>query len=269
MSNLIVLIDQLARLAVAPLLFGLATSAALLLVVRNWRIALPALIVQYVLTGILLARVIPPGVAIIKPFAGVIVCLALSFAAQRTEHARAARGESVTAARVLGMQWIALPSQFLVRVITAVLVLTAAFGAAVRFPLPGDANELSFATYILVASAVILIASAPEALNVGMGVLMLLSGIEIGYMPLEPSTTVSVLLGLMTLVVGIAVAYLALADDGAVTSVEDADDADDAADAADAKKLIDANPSTNEAGGNDERAGTTKPSFVPQLEEGA
>lgn len=221
MSNLIVLIDQLARLAVAPLLFGLIASAALLLVVRNWRITLPALIVQYVLTGILLARVIPPGVAIIKPFAGIIVCLALSLAAQRADHARAARGESIAAERVVRVRWSTLPSQFLVRVVTAVLVLTAAFGATVRFPLPGDAAALSLAAYTLIAGAILLIASTPDALNVGMGVLMLLSGIEIGYMPLEPSITVSILLGLMTLVVGVAVANLTLADEGAVLRFDD------------------------------------------------
>lgn len=225
MSNLIVLIDQLARLAVAPLLFGLVASAAILLVVRNWRIALPALIVQYVLTGILLARVIPPGVAIIKPFAGVIVCLALSFAAQRADHARAARGESVASARVGRVRWSTLPSQFLVRLVAAVLVLTAAFGAAVRFPLPGDAAALSLAAYTLVAGAILLIASTPDAINVGMGVLMLLSGIEIGYMPLESSITVSILLGLMTLVVGVAVANLILADEGAVFLSDDSNEA--------------------------------------------
>lgn len=224
MSNLIVLIDQLARLAVAPLLFGLAASAAVLLLVRNWRIALPALIVQYVLTGILLARVIPPGVAIIKPFAGVIVCLALSLAAQRADHARAARGESVASERVGRVRWSTLPSQFLVRVVTAVLVLTAAFGAAVRFPLPGDAATLSLAAYTLVAGAILLIASTPDALNAGMGILMLLSGIEIGYMPLESSITVSILLGLMTLIVGVAVANLTLADEGAVFRSDDSND---------------------------------------------
>lgn len=244
MSNLIILIDQLARLAVAPLLFGLAASAAVLLVVRNWRIALPALIVQYVLTGILLARVIPPGVALIKPFAGIVVCLALSLAAQRADNARAARGESIAAERMTRVRWSSLPSQFLVRVITAVLVLTAAFGAAVRFPLPGAANELSFAAYILVASSVILIASTPEVLNVGMGALMLLSGVELGYMPLEPSITVSVLLGLMTLIVGVAIAYLALADDGAVfgDAGDDMDDKDDEQDADASIEPIDETP---------------------------
>ncbi len=221
MSSLITLIDQLARLAVAPLLFGLIGTAALLSLVRNWRITLPTLILQYVLVGILLARAIPPGVAIIKPFAGAIVCLALSLAAQRADNARARRGESIARDRVEQVNWSSVPAQFLVRAIATVLVLTAAFGATVRFPLPGGSRELSLAAYTLLACAIFLIATAPEALNVGMGVLMLLSGIELAYTPLEASITVSVLLGLMTLIVGVAVSYLTLADGGALGHLED------------------------------------------------
>jgi hypothetical protein len=221
MSSLIELIDQLARLAVAPLLFGLIGTAALLSLVRNWRVTLPTLIVQYVLVGILLARAIPPGVAIIKPFAGAIVCLALSLAAQRADNVRARRGESIARDRVESINWSSVPAQFLMRAIATVLVLTAAFGATVRFPLPGGSRELSLAAYTLLACAILLIATAPEGLNAGMGVLMLLSGIELGYTPLEASITVSVLLGLMTLVVGVAVSYLALADGGALGNIED------------------------------------------------
>ncbi|MCX6434213.1 MAG: hypothetical protein NTX29_16065, partial [Actinobacteria bacterium] len=58
----------------------------------------------------------------------------------------------------------------------------------------------------------LLMATTPEALNIGMGLLMFISGIELGYTPLEPSISVSVLLGLMTLLVGFAIAYLTLAD---------------------------------------------------------
>ena len=179
---------------------------------RNWRIALPALIVQYVIVGIMLARVIQPGVALITPLAGALVCLALSIAAQRADDQRARHGESVAVERIRNVAWRSVPAQVLLRAIAAALVLTAAFGATVRFPLPGDARELGLGAYVLLASGVLLIATAPEALNVGMGVLMFISGVELGYTPLEPSISVSVLLGFMTLLVGIAIAYLALAD---------------------------------------------------------
>jgi hypothetical protein len=82
--------------------------------------------------------------------------------------------------------------------------------------LPGNARELALGAYILFACGVFVAATSPEGLNIGTGVLMLLSGIELGYIPLEPSISVSILFGLMTLVVTVAIAYLTLADGDAL-----------------------------------------------------
>ena len=214
MSDLVALLDRLSQLAATPLLAVLTISTALILLVRNWRIALPALIIQYAVVGIMLARVIQPGVALIKPLAGALVCLALSIAAERADNQRARRGESIAVERIRHVSWHSVPAQVLLRAIATVLVLTVAFGATVRYPLPGNARELGLGAYVLLASGILLIATAPEALNIGIGLLMFISGIELGYTPLEPSISVSVLLGFMTLLVGFAIAYLTLADGG-------------------------------------------------------
>ncbi len=219
-SDLVALLDRLSRLATPPLLAGLTASALLIVLVRNWRIALPALIVQYVLVGIMLARAIDPGVALIKPLAGSLVCVALSIAAQYADTRRASRGESIAIERIQRIAWHSVPAQVLLRAIAAAVVLTAAFGAAVRFPLPGDARELGLGAYILISCGILLIATTSEALNVGIGLLVFLSGIELAYTPLEPSVSVSVLLGFMTLLVGVAIAYLALADSEALAETE-------------------------------------------------
>ena len=215
-SDLVSLLDRLSRLATTPLLAALIFTTLVIAVVRNWRIALPALIVEYVLVGIMLARVIEPGVALIKPLTGALVCLALSVAAQQADNQRAARGESVAIERIQRVSWQRVPTQFLLRAIAAVVVITAAFGATVRFPLPGGARELALSAYVLVSCSILLMATASEALNVGIGLLLFISGVELAYTPLEPSISVSVLLGLMTLLVGLAVAYLTLADGGAL-----------------------------------------------------
>lgn len=216
MSELVSLLDRLSQLAATPLLVSLAISIVFILLFRNWRLALPALIVQYVIVGIMLARVIEPGVALIKPLAGALVCMALSIAAQRADDVRARRGESVAVERIRHVAWRSVPAQVLLRAIAATLVLTAAFGATGRFPLPGGARELGLGAYMLLASGLLLIAITPEALNIGVGLLMFISGVELGYTPLEPSISVSVLLGFMTLAVGIAISYLTLADGGAL-----------------------------------------------------
>jgi hypothetical protein len=219
MSQLIELFDQLARAAVAPLLTLLAVSAVMVALVRNWRIALPVMILQYLAVGILLARVIEPSVALIKPLAGAIVCFALSIAAQRADSVRAERGESIARERLAQPNWHRLPAQLLLRAIVAILVLTAAFGAAIRFPLPTAARELGLSAYVLIGFGLLVAATAHEALNVGLGLLMLLSGFELAYTPLEPSIGVSVLLGLTTLLVGAALSYLTLAEAGAAAEL--------------------------------------------------
>ena len=42
--------------------------------------------------------------------------------------------------------------------------------------------------------------------------MMFISGVELIYAPLEPSVSVAVLLGFMTLALGVALSYLTLAD---------------------------------------------------------
>lgn len=214
MLQLIELFDQLAQSAATPLLIALAFSSGVVAVIRNWRITLPMMVVVYVAAGILLARVIDPSIALLKPLAGAIVCFALSITAQRADALRAERGESIARERLAQPNWRYLPAQILMRAMAALLVLTAAFGAAIRFPLPGTARELDLGAYILIGFGLLVVATAHESLSVGLGLFILLLGFELAYTPLEPSIGVSALLGLTTLLVGAAVSYLTLADVG-------------------------------------------------------
>jgi len=206
------LLRQLAEGAVGPSLVLLIVSAGFVVLVRNWRLVLPVMVLQYVAVGLLLARLFDPMAALFKPMAGSITLIVLSLAAQRADDVRAERGESVARERLARPNWQRLPAQLLLRAVTMALVLTAAFGAAVRFPLPGGTRELNLGAYMLIGCGLILMATAYESLNVGTGILMLVSGFELAYVPLEPSVGVSVLLALTTLLIGLAIAYLILAD---------------------------------------------------------
>jgi len=211
-SQLAELLRRLAEGAIGPLLVALVASAGFIVTVRNWRLALPVMVLQYVLVGILLARLLDPTAALFKPLAGFVVLFVLSLAAQRADDVRAERGESVASERLAQPNWQRLPAQLLLRAITTCLVITAAFGAAARFPLPGVARELGLGAYMLAGCGLLLMATAHESLNVGLGILMLISGFELAYTPLEPSVGLSVLLALTTLLIGLAIAYLTLAD---------------------------------------------------------
>ena len=212
MADFVTLIERLSRLATTPLLLAVLGTAVGVVLVRNWRLSLPLMIAQYVAVGIFMARTVQPGLALINLVAGVLVCLALSVAAQRADDLRSKRGESIAAERIATMSWRLVPAQVLVRAAACGLVLTVAFGTAQRFNPPGVPRELIFAATILVACAMLVIATSPEALNAGLGLLMLISGVELGYSPLEPSVSVGIILGLITLVMGVTLAYLTLAD---------------------------------------------------------
>ena len=72
--------------------------------------------------------------------------------------------------------------------------------------------DFALSAYVLIGAALLLAATASEALNTGIGLLMFISGVELIYAPLEPSVSVAVLLGFMTLALGVALSYLTLAD---------------------------------------------------------
>ena len=205
---------QLAVFPAAPLLVVLILTIIPTMLVRNWRITLPALMIQYVLLGLLLARVLPNVAVAVKPVVGIVAGLILSIAAQRADIDQSRRGHtgSTAQSRISRADWSRLPSQLLMRLVVMLLTVTAAFGATNRFPLPGNARELAFGAYMLVFCGIIVAATASEGLNIGIGILMMISGFELGYIPLERSISVSILLGLMTLIVALAIAYLTLAD---------------------------------------------------------
>ncbi|MFN3705986.1 MAG: hypothetical protein ACK4WM_08340 [Thermoflexales bacterium] len=206
------LFSQVSQVLILPLLLGLLATALLVSVVRNWRIVLPTMVVNYAVVGLMLARVIDPLISLSRIGTGAVAIVVLSVAAKRADDMRAARGESVARERLAHPQWRRLASQLLLRAMVALFAFGAAFGAASRFPLPGEARELGLAAYVLLAVSLLLIATAPEALNVGVGLLMLFSGFELAYLPLEPSIGVGVLMALVTLLSGLAIAYLVQLD---------------------------------------------------------
>ncbi|MCS6773175.1 MAG: hypothetical protein RMM31_02940 [Anaerolineae bacterium] len=212
MSNPIELLRRLSEVATPTLVLLLAAAAGVTVLVHNWRIALPATAAHFVLAGALLSQVLDPTVAFIKPLAGVVACLGVALAAFQADQMRQRIGQSIALERLRRPNWLQLPSQLLLRMIVAALVLVTALNAAARFPIPTSAPGLVAAAYVLAGFGLALIATSFEAMNIGLGILLLLSAFELAFTPLEPSIGVSVLLAVVTLMVGLAVSVLTLAD---------------------------------------------------------
>ena len=73
---------KLSFLTTTPAIIGLVITASLIVVLRDWRLSLAALAVQYVLMGLLLTRLIRPRVALIKVLIGALVCVILYLTAR-------------------------------------------------------------------------------------------------------------------------------------------------------------------------------------------
>jgi len=213
-SELIRLLERLSQLAVVPLLAVLALAVLAVAVVHNWRIALPAMVVHYVAVAALLVRVIDPAVVLIELVAGIVTCIALIVASVGADNLQRAVGVPSAAERLQQPNWVQVPAQLTLRATAAVIVGAAMTGMAGRFPLPGVPLVFVLSAYLLFGVGLLVIVTSFEALNGGLGVLLMLSAFAVAYIPLEPSVSVGVLLGAITLLVGIAVAFLVLAEGG-------------------------------------------------------
>ena len=82
------LLGQLSDLSTLPAFLGLVVTASVIAMVRDWRFALWALLVQYILVGILHLRMLSPELALIKAFVGLLICPMLYWAARWVESER-------------------------------------------------------------------------------------------------------------------------------------------------------------------------------------
>jgi len=73
---------KLSFLTATPAIAGLVITASLIVVIRDWRFSLAALLGQYVLVGLLLTRLIQPEVALTKVLIGALVCVVLYLTAR-------------------------------------------------------------------------------------------------------------------------------------------------------------------------------------------
>jgi hypothetical protein len=95
--------------------------------------------------------------------------------------------------------------------LTAMLIVIVAYTAALRFPLPEIPSDITLACYLLAGLGLLLIGLSDAPLQVGLGLLTFLSGFDLFYVALEPSLAVAGLLGAVSFIIALAMAYLRIA----------------------------------------------------------
>lgn len=202
MPTLSEVIAKLSFLTTSAAVVGLVVTASLIIVLRDWRVSLAALLVQYLLVGFLLTRLITPEVATVKTLVGALICLILYLTARGVHWGRP-RG------RLIGWEVfpVGLPFRFLAVVLTG-LVASSLLNS---YPLPEVPRDIGFACYWLVLIGLLAMILTAESLKAGLGLLTFMAGFELFYAALESSLSVIGFLGIINLFMALAIAYLASA----------------------------------------------------------
>jgi hypothetical protein len=184
-------------------------TGALILLVRDWRMVLLALLGQYVAVGLILSQVTPPEIALIKMLVGAFVCLMLYLAAR---HSGWSAPAGLDAPRFSGdgagirdpLPWTGLAFRALT--LCLVFILTTVFTR--DYPLPEIPPEIGLTCYWLMLIGLVILMLTGQPLLAGPGLLTALTGFELLYTLLESSLVIVFLLAAVNLLLTASISYL-------------------------------------------------------------
>lgn len=188
---------------------GLVVTSTLIVLLRDWRLSIVILLLQYILANVLLIHFIPAEIALFKFIVGAMICLVLFVSARRAErqmivprHVRWKGGVKVWAQPdVFGAGF---PFRFLAVMLIALIVL--AF--LQRFALSGVSVLLNFAIYWLSLIGLLVMMLTGRPLKTGLGLLTFMTAFELYYVTVERGLVVTGLMGILHLMVALSLAYL-------------------------------------------------------------
>lgn len=231
------LLDRLAFLRGGPAVAVVLLAAALAVVV--WDVGLvrrataapglvafaplafPALLVVYLVGGLLLVDVFDPRLAVVTVMTGVFVALIVLVTGAQTrwgrppglndeEAARLGRRPTRTAGPLAFTDRALLRLALVVAVLLGALWLARTPGTLVAF-VPEERAYLEAAIFGLAGLGLVGLAASAEPLPAGVGLLLFLAGFTLFYGLVDPSLVMVVALIILQLTVALIVAYLAQA----------------------------------------------------------
>jgi len=219
MPTLPELVARLSFLAAIPAVAGILITANILVVSREWRLNVLALIVQYFFAIMLMTRLIRLEVAAIKGLIGWMSCMIFYLTERRgaelTRAAQPGAGEqdNPTSEQRRWRRWTAL-SRAAFYLLAGLLVSVVVYMATLRFPLPEEVipPDITLACYLMVGLGLLLIGLSESPLQVGVGLLTFLLGFDLFYVAIEQSLVVVGLIGAVNLLIALAASFLRIAE---------------------------------------------------------
>jgi hypothetical protein len=204
-------------MAGAPAIIGLCLTALIIFITSDWRLSLAALLIQYVLVGLVLTRFIQPEVAIVKVVVGVMVVPILYLGARHMPGKSEQQGADEGGAHFLGLDvgWDAGPLGLPLRILAILLVALALVRLFGQIRLPWASTdvsiEIALAAVWMGSMGVIGLVLSGGPLRVASALLTILAGFDLVYATLERSLAIVGFYGALTLLTALAFSYLVIA----------------------------------------------------------
>lgn len=204
MNSFLLWLDRFSDFVSVPAAWGLFAAGAAIYLINEWRLRFLALVVQYLFVGVLLASVFDkrPEMALMNILVGWLIAGALLLSARIRWRTVRKPGQLVA--------WATnLPFRVLVLLAATVIVRL----ASDRLTLPYVSQDLGLACLLLVVLSVLFFGTEEEDPTiVGVGVLNLITALQIFYAAQDPGLLVSGLLVVVSLLAGLAISYLTVAE---------------------------------------------------------
>lgn len=219
-------VNQLQFISLELALLGLFVTAGTIIITRDWRLLILALLVQYIITGLILSRLVRPDIAVLTVMIGAFICPILFLSARQVS----ASSTTATLAAVRSSSWsdwlLSLADSLLLVApdprhkttptgmafrgfLTALLILTAVT-LSQSFPLSQLPPVVTTAVYWLGVAGLLILAITEDPLKAGVGLFTVFSGFALYYVVLENSLLLIGMWGSMNLLLALVIGYLAV-----------------------------------------------------------
>ena len=209
-------LDRFAFLRGYPAAYGVLLTALVIIVIRDWRVALLALQLQFLLAGLLFVDVLDPRLSIVKILVGTFACLILYISARQVAWGRlpedVAPEEAVVLRRESPLRFgqYLLPTTLPFRLLLALMMVLTVWTLSQQslFRLPVVPETINLAVYALLGLGLLGLSLNSEPLRAGLGLLTFLTGFELFYSALEQSVAMLAALGALNLVIAVIIGFL-------------------------------------------------------------
>lgn len=229
MPTLPEILERLQFINYETALLGLFFTAGAILISRDWRFLIFALLIQYILAGVILSRLVRPDIAVLNVMVGAFICPIL-FLSARQAYATSLSAYLFTGVRessgrnLLVNWWQNFSLRTILtgtnrardvaatgigfRIFTGLLFMLVATTLGNTFPLPNLEANVTTAIYWLILVGLAILALTENPIKTGLGLLTALTGFGLLYATLETSLLLTGLWATVNLLIALAIGYL-------------------------------------------------------------